>query len=533
MSNRFECALFSRGIPACALLLLLTPAVTAQLALVMTSDSIVDPGALLMPTSNAGFGRAINGAAFQASALVSHNGYQYTAWYRKDAATDESVMLARRSINGAAVGAWETYDTGWNFVNGDDGTWDAHNTISIGISKNDGRLHIAWDHHLHNLRYAVSAAGLTDGTVPWGPGMLGSERSDLSGTTLFGITYPMFIPTSSGDLQFAYRSGSSIDGTFRLATFAGGAWSAPRAIIGPTGSYAISSSVTSTSRNGYPNGFTYALDGTLHTTFVWRENGAYGNHDLNYASSADGGVTWRNNSGIQIADTAANDMILIGDDGLVVQSLDVRQSLYNQQSQAVDPAGGMHTVVVHRRQEAGYEYRASHPQWDPERSAYHHYYRDPASGDWSMHRLPVETGVGARPAVGVDADGNVFAVYTDRGPEDGSFKYNPGNLVIAGATAAAGYSDWSVLHIESIPLQFIGEPLLDTGRLRADGILSIFIQENSSAAGAVGTNLHVIEFAVPEPGAGGVLGAAAMALLAGRRRHRIAPAPRVSAIAMP
>lgn len=502
-------------------------AADAELKVTKTSDSIVDANAMLFPVGSP-YGRAINGQQFQQSALLSHNGYQYTAWYRKDQApgTDESVMLARRTISGATVGAWEVYDTGWNLINGDANEgWDVHNTISIGISKNDGRLHIAWDHHLHNLRYSVSQPGLLNGTVTWGAGMMGSESQSLSGNRLFGITYPMFFNTPTGDLQFAYRTGSSNNGVFNIATYADPendgtySWDLPKPIIGPTGTYQISPGNNSTSRNGYPNGFTYGPDGTLHTTWVWRENGPYPNHDLNYAYSTDGGVTWYNNAGQKVADATTNDMILISDPGLVVHSIDLKQSLYNQQTQTVDQQGGVHTVIVYRRQEPGYEYRSSHQQWDPERVAYYHHYRDPSSGEWSVHRLPVETGVGARPAIGVDANGNIYAVYTDRGPEDGDYKYNAGSLVIAGASAASGYSDWSILHIEDV--EFIGEPQLDTERLLNDGILSIFIQEDSPVTGATTSNLHVIEFAVPEPGTALAM-AGGLALMALRPRRRMA-----------
>lgn len=511
-------------VPAASAVLVLASTMTAnaQLSITKTSDSILDTSALIMPAGST-YGRAINGQSFQAKPLLSHDGYQYAAWYHKDETVTEKVFLARRSISGSTVGTWQVYDTGFNFVNGDANTWDAHNVISLGISKTNGTLHVAWDHHVNNLRYAVTKTGVTTGTTAWGSGMFnGGERNTLLGTSTGGpITYPMFFNTPSGDLQFAFRNGASNDGRLRLTTYANGAWAPYREVFGSTGTYsetyASGSSVTSDSRYGYPNEFTYGPDGKLHTTWVWREsNGA--NHDLNYAYSEDGGVTWRNNAGAVVADTANGDSLTLSDAGLVVQPLNLRQGLYNQQGQAVDSNGGVHTVVVHRRQEPGFEYRGTHTPWDPVRSAYHHYYRNPKTGEWSMHRLPVETGVGARATVGVDADGNVYAVYTDRGPEDGDYKYNPGNLVIAGATAASGYADWSVLHIEDI--DFIGEPQLDASRLLQDGILSVYIQENTAVTSATGTPLHVIEFAVPEPGAAMLMLGGAAATLATRRTRR-------------
>src|SRR5690606_9068440 len=119
-----------------------------------------------------------------------------------------------------------------------------------------------------------------------------------------------------------------------------------------------------------------------------------------------------------VANLAANDPLRIDDPGLVVKQLDSRQSLYNQMTQAVDNDGRVHTLVVHRRQETGFEWRAASPVWDPERSAYYHYFRDPDTGIWTQRQLPTDTGVGSRPTMGVDADGNVYAVYTNREAAD-------------------------------------------------------------------------------------------------------------------
>jgi hypothetical protein len=60
-------------------------------------------------------------------------------------------------------------------------------------------------------------------------------------------------------------------------------------------------------RNGYWNGFDYDANGTLHKTWTYRESSAgYANHDINYASSTDGGFTWKNNAGAAIAASANN-----------------------------------------------------------------------------------------------------------------------------------------------------------------------------------------------------------------------------------
>src|SRR5690606_10698868 len=121
---------------AAASLVGVSASLAGAMSVTPTSDSIVDSNALLYAT-NGSWGRAINREAFQADILISHDGYQYTAWYRNDA--DRSVMIARRTIDGANVGEWEVVDTGSALTRG---IFDSnvHNVISIGISKNDGTL---------------------------------------------------------------------------------------------------------------------------------------------------------------------------------------------------------------------------------------------------------------------------------------------------------------------------------------------------------------------------------------------------------
>ena len=51
----------------------------APLPLTLLSDSIVDDKALVTPVGTT-FAGAMNGTAFQNDILVSHNGWQYTAW---------------------------------------------------------------------------------------------------------------------------------------------------------------------------------------------------------------------------------------------------------------------------------------------------------------------------------------------------------------------------------------------------------------------------------------------------------------------
>jgi hypothetical protein len=237
--------------------------------------------------------------------------------------------------------------------------------------------------------------------------------------------------------------------------------------------------------------------GTMHVTWTWRESASqYGNRDICYAYSPDLGTNWFNNAGTLVANTSLGQTITQGSPGITIASLNMRQLLINQQAQCVDNDGRVHVLMLHRRQEAGYEPAVFSAQFSTKFTAYHHYFRDPVSGVWSQTRIaPDDYPVGSRPKIGYDAQGNVYAAFlsypagTDAVPG-----YIGGKLVVAAATKAAQYTNWTVM--QAFTNSFNGEPLIDQARLLADNILSVFIQENSTTTSVVGTPLHVFDFAV-------------------------------------
>lgn len=471
--------------------ILSSAAPAAPQPLVALSDSVVDTKALLAPTG-APYGRAMNGLAFQHEILLSHNGWQYTAWY-DTVGTDQNFLIARRSVLGAATGPWQIFDTGSDLINGDEGSWDNHNTISLGICRADGTLHASWDHHGNTLRYRRSVPGLaTHADHSWGSSSLLAEQSRLvsGGAPVTAFTYPLFIDRPDGGLLFAYRTGSTNAGSNWIARYspAAGSYAAPVLVSVRDGTYTGPSNnggnFTSTSRNAYTNGLDFAPDGSLHYTFTWRENVVASNHDVCHAFSTDGGITWRNSAGTQVADTSLGQALRVDTPGLVVVPLDGRQQLINQQAQTVDAQGRLHVLVYHRRQEPGFAWQAGQsPFFGPTTTAYFHYVRDPATGNWSGRRLPVTYPTGSRPDVETLPNGDVHAVFVSEG-----------KLVFAGATAAAGYEDWTILATHGT--NFEGEPRLDHDRLRKAGILSVFIAEGGpSSSTPLPVPLRVIEYA--------------------------------------
>jgi hypothetical protein len=317
------------------------------------------------------------------------------------------------------------------------------------------------------------------------------------------VTYPIFFNTPTGGLMFEYRTGSTSAGDHWLHTYvpAVGNWTTGRKFAAKEGSYtgySVSGNLfTSTSRNAYENGFDFGLDGRLHYTWTFRETDA-ANHDIDYAYSSDSGVTWRNNAGTLIADTTLAQAIRVDSPGIIIKVLDGRQRLINQQAQCVDADGRVHVLMLHRRVEPGFEWQPGDATFSTADTAYYHYFRDPGTGVWSQRRLPVDNfSVGSRPKIAFDSKGNVYAIYLAGGSETVP-GYGAGHLVIASASKASLYSDWSDVAV--VDTTFIGEPLIDQDRLSANGVLSVFIQEDGpSSSSAIGTPLHVVDFVVNVP----------------------------------
>jgi hypothetical protein len=487
---------------------------------------LLDSNALLMPgTGN--FSRVINGGAHQAEALITHDGYQFATWYQNGANGNQHVMLARRNLNGTA---WERMDTGYDMTNGDEGSWDSHNVINMGIS-GDGRIHLAYDHHNDNLRY-LTTRGVNKATgATWDSSIFLDERSTFNNSSgnLGGVTYPRFAPKADGDLVAVYRNGGSGNGDTHFLSYNSTGdtvdgvprqrWGSSHIVIDGRSRAASSYSdgynnSNSDTRNAYLNGIDAGADGRLHMTWTWRENSQEPNHDIMYAYSDDGGSTWKNNDGTIVANKTTGQTINLDSQGIKVVSLDRTQSVMNQQGQTVDHLGGVHALMWHRRDDGvDGEFDWAGERFSSGDSAYYHHFRDPDSGEWLRRQLPTDERVGTRPKIGYDANGDLYAVYT-----------SGGRLVIAGATKDSDYDDWAVLWNRSNDDQiWASSALLDQDRLFNDGILSVYLQEPGADSNSpTGTNLRILEFsvaAVPEPTGFLVIVAAGIAMLCRRKKR--------------
>jgi hypothetical protein len=438
--------------------------VAAELAVRKVGDSVIDARALIF--TNGTWGVCINGQTFQQDALTSFQGYQYATYYD----SDRHVCVARRK-SGAAK--WEVIRFADHRIKGN----DTHNVSVIGICARDGTIHLSFDHHGGPLHYRMSRSGvaLRPAEFVWSAELFGATTSQLEpGRELKRVTYPRFLRTPDGGLQFGCRIGSSGNGEKCLADYdpASGTWSRFGAFAGGAGVYE-----NSKERNPYLNGLTYDATGRLHVTWCWRETGdPMTNHDLDYAWSDDRGRIWRNNSGQEIGQRGAGPVVLASP-GVRVVELAMNRGLINATTQAVDRHNRIHLATFHLP-----DANPAPKDWESARRQSHffHYWRAD-DGRWQRNEL---SAIGSRPQLWFDEQENAYLVFVGD-------RFNPSpELTIAAASAANHWNDWRIIHREAGP--FSGQPQLD--RHGHPGVLAIYIQQAAPKPTETASPLRVLEF---------------------------------------
>lgn len=459
---------------ATAVLFPLTTATPAQAAEVSPgAGSVLDDEAIFFVS----YDGLVNNASYQQDAILTHGDHQYAAWYTDD----RSPVLARRALDeDGSPGSWETLSLPHSLSED-----NSHNTVSLGISAEDGRIHAVMDAHSSTLHYFVSEEGLADSPgTSWAAEAFGDLQRDLGGLDLGTMTYPRFAATPSGNLQLSYRSGVSGNGQAEIAEYSDGSWSRLGAWSSSEGTYSENGG-TSDSRNLYLHGFDYDGSGRLHASFTWREGseditcgpGNLANHDTGYVYSDDEGRTWRTDDGEVAAETGTGDLLSVDTPGHVVDPLPGDHGLINQESQAVDSRGNPHVVISYvpgRAMECLDDYaddRREHGQ-------VFHLHRD-TSGEWHKTELPEPLDSFGRSQVVVDAEDRAHVVM----PEGRVVSADPGD----------GWRDWSLTHDGSAVGSY-GEVLVDDDRLLEDGTFSVLHQDPSS--GTEPSPIRVTDFSV-------------------------------------
>ncbi len=255
------------------------------------------------PVAEGWANNSINAVVFRKNSLVSFKDTQYIAFYNND----RYVMLGKRKLGGKQ---WQLQQTKYQ-----GNTSDAHNMISLMVD-GDGYLHLAWDHHNNPLRYCKSIK----------PGSLElTDKMPMTGKVENKVTYPEFYKMPGGNLLFFYRDGGSGQGNLVLNSYntAAKQWTQLHSnLIDGEGE-----------RSAYWQACV-DVKGTIHLSWVWRETpDVASNHDVCYARSNDGGITWEKSTGekYQIPVTAST-----AEYAFKVPS---QSELINQTSMVADAAG--------------------------------------------------------------------------------------------------------------------------------------------------------------------------------------------------
>ena len=279
---------------------------------------------------------SVNTVVFRKNSLCSQGDTQFIAYYN----AQRYVVLGKRKIGSEK---WMLKTTAWQ-----GNTTDAHNCISI-MADGKGYLHLAWDHHNNRLHYA---RGITPFSLEMTAEMPMTSQQENK------VSYPEFYHLAKGNLLFFYRDGGSGNGNMVLNTYdvATQKWKQLQSnLIDGEGK-----------RNAYWQACT-DVQGTIHISWVWRESpDVASNHDMCYACSKDGGITWQKSTGekYSLPITAATAEYAL--------QIPQRSELINQTSMVADASGNPYIATYWR--EAG----DSIPQ-------YHIVYK--TAGGWQVNNL--------------------------------------------------------------------------------------------------------------------------------------------------
>lgn len=396
-----------------------------------------------------GTGEQLSGQQFQTDGIATYKNYQYAVYYNKT----RNVCIARRKM---PVGLWE--EVVLPHRNTAD---DAHNTISMGISPGDGRIHLSYDHHNDNLRYSYSVTGSANNPdeMPWQASSF-SATTNIMDKAVPNVTYPRFIAKADGNLLFEcrFRWSGYGDSYLREYDYKTQTWS----LIGRY----VQGEDVSPDACAYINGMSYDKFGKLHVTWCWRDDfGGGSNHDFYYAYSDDHGRTWKDTYGDvkaavdvmdPVEDRVTRNALGQTKKTYQIEAIPYNRGYINQETQDVDTRGRIHAVNSHIP-----DGQASDANWASSRTKarLHHRFRK-EDGTW-VKRLITVNGVSVnstrRVNLAIDSYDNAYVLATGYG--------------VLMASPDDDYATWTRLS-EDGKTGFYSEPLSDRALLRGKGVLS-------------------------------------------------------------
>ncbi|WP_245221820.1 BNR repeat-containing protein [Pedobacter kyungheensis] len=380
---------------------------------------------------------SVNTVIFRKNSLVSFKNIQYSAYYDNE----QYVVLASRK---AGSKKWEVQRTAYK---GDAG--DAHKSISIMVD-GDGFLHLAWGQHNNNLNYARSVAA--------GSLMMGDKQPMVSAKEN-KVSYPEFYKLANGDLLFFYRDGGSGNGNLMINRYSlkTKKWTRVQdGMIDGEGQ-----------RNAY---WQVAVDqaGTIHLSWVWRESpDVASNHDLAYAKSTDGGLTWlkSTNEKYTLPITASNAEYAL--------RIPQKSELINQTSMFADAQGKVFIAAYWREaDETIPQYHLVFKTENTWKVSALHFRKTPFSlSGGGTKKIPI-----SRPQIIVWSKGKNYAaglLFRDA---------ERGNKASIALNNTLGTDKWTIKDLTDTS---VGdwEPTYDTELWKSKGILSLFLQNVTQVDG--------------------------------------------------
>lgn len=240
------------------------------LLLLFTSEYCLSqtvPGVSVTDVDSGWAGNSVNAVVFRKNSLVTFGDTQFIAFYNQQA----KVVLGKRRLGSRQ---WQLKETAFS-----GNIKDAHNTISI-MADGDGFVHLAWDHHDNQLNYSISETPLSLEMTP---------KKTMTGKNENSVSYPEFYKVQGGDLIFLYRDGGSGKGNLIVNRYS----------VKTRQWVQLSDNLIDGEgkRNAYWQAYVDAKN-VFHISWVWRETpDVASNHDLCYARSEDGGLTWKKSTG--------------------------------------------------------------------------------------------------------------------------------------------------------------------------------------------------------------------------------------------
>lgn len=384
-------------------------------------------------------GNTINTPIFRHHALLTLDGFQYTAYY----ADKRTLRIIKRCLVTNTIASHDIVD--------DYNLYDAHNSISLGYDR-DKHLHITYDHHATKLKYRRSTQ----------PCCIDSWELHRQMTGKFEdmVTYPTFIlPRNSFPLTFLFRDGSWDKGKARLKFFdeTTGIWQDQDSAI------LSGSDEKPWTCNAYWNHPAIGDDGSLHLSYVWRthcigDRGLINNINVCYAKSSDNGKTWftSRQREYKLPITPVNTE--------VVQAVSPATNLINQCGMAVDTKNNPHIVYyanddfgIPQYQHLWFDGRAWHCQQLSDRTKPYD-----LQGGGTL-KIPI-----SRPDIVIDKADNVHVIFRGDITSDRM-------AIMTLKHPNYEHASQSVYVIDEEMLGFT-EPVIDRSRWQESEVLSIFIQ---------------------------------------------------------